>query len=79
MVSRTVMKQLLIFGSVGHAKVVVDIVEKAGNYQIIGIILSKRGLEDHFLDYKDYGEDEIKAIETRIGIVAIGDNWIREE
>jgi len=71
------MEQLLIFGSGGHAKVVIDVIEKAGDHQIFGIMVSKRGLEDHFLGYRVYGDDELEAIERRIGIVAIGDNWIR--
>ena len=32
------MQQVMIFGSGGHANVVIDLIEKQGNFEIIGLL-----------------------------------------
>ena len=38
------MKKVILFGSRGHAKTVIDILEKQNLYQIIGIFTDKAGM-----------------------------------
>lgn len=69
---------IIIYGCGGHAKVVADIVEKTGKYQIIGFIDDTRSECGTFLDYPVYtsiSNPHLDAITA--GIVAIGDNWVR--
>ncbi|MGG4488685.1 acetyltransferase [Metabacillus idriensis] len=76
------MKKILIFGSGGHAKVVIDIVEKSNEYQILGLIDSYRPPNQSACGYQVIGDESILLnIRNEIhgGIVAIGDNWVRKK
>lgn len=72
--------ELLIYGASGHAKVVIDIVERQGVYRIIGLIddaPERHGQE--FFGYRVLGGQEVLKGHRRCGIlVAIGDNKARE-
>lgn len=76
-------QKVLIIGSSGHAKVIIDIFEKEGSYEIIGLIDSFRSVGEETLGYKVLGdfEDIPKLIanetETKL-FIAIGDNWSRK-
>lgn len=78
-------KDLFIYGASGHAKVVIDIVEQCGEYQISHIFdddPDKNGAD--FYGYRITGGRESfeealteKSIET--GFIAIGDNTTRKQ
>lgn len=73
---------VLIVGSSGHSKVIIDIFEKEGKYEIIGLIDAYRDKGDETLGYKVVGKEEnlpdlIKKNPNCKLFIAIGDNWIR--
>ncbi|NKE04715.1 acetyltransferase [Mesobacillus selenatarsenatis] len=74
------MKNIVIFGSGGHSKVIIDIVEKMGVYKIVGLIDGSKEAGAEVLGYKVLGGlNVLKAIDEDIygGVVAVGDNWRR--
>lgn len=78
------MKQLAIIGASGHAKVIIDIVEKEGKHQIAGLIDRSYRENESVLGYPVIGRDEALPsliIEHKIDgvIIAIGDNYIRSK
>ncbi|MBF0705392.1 acetyltransferase [Alkalihalobacillus hwajinpoensis] len=76
------MDNIVIFGSGGHSKVVIDIVEKEGRYNIVGLVDPFQPIGKEVLGYEVIGDlqDLIEMNETVLGgIVAMGDNWKRYE
>lgn len=77
-------QNVLIIGSSGLAKVVIDIFEKEGKYQILGLLDDFRNIGEETLGYKVVGK-----VENLSGLlpdnsnckvfVAIGDNWDRHK
>lgn len=74
-------RRVLVYGASGHAKVVIDALEKQGRYQIIGLIDDDAELKGQDIyGYKVLGgKSDISAQQSRLCIVAIGDNRIRSE
>ena len=77
------MNKILIIGASGHAKVVIDIIEKEGKYEIFGLIDSFKKKGNIILGYEILGtENNIPSILKNDniygGIIAIGDNWSRK-
>ncbi len=75
-------KNVLIVGSSGHSKVIIDCFEKENKYKIIGLVDDFRELGEITLDYEIVGK--IKDIPLILNnnpgcelFIAIGDNWIR--
>lgn len=73
---------LLIIGSSGHAKVIIDIVEKQGKYNIIGLIDSFKSIGEEALGYKVLGDETVllknnSAFKNLHLFIAIGDNAVR--
>ncbi len=73
---------LLIIGSSGHAKVVIDIVEKQNFFSIIGLIDSFRNIGQETLGYKVLGAEsaifDVSASYENLHLfIAIGDNAVR--
>ncbi len=73
------MQNIIIIGASGHAKVVIDNIEKELKYKIIGLIDPKLRNDSEFFGYKILGKDEdlpviIKKYNIFGGIIAIGDN-----
>lgn len=75
-------KNIVIIGASGHAKVIIDIVEKQNKFNIIGLIDSYKKLGTKISGYEILGTEDI--IEQLMadqgvigGIIAIGDNWTR--
>jgi FlaA1/EpsC-like NDP-sugar epimerase len=67
-----------MFGCGGHAKVIIDILEKKELYNIIGIIDSYVTTGTNVYGYKVLGDKtKLEQLETDGGIGAIGDNFIR--
>ncbi len=76
------MKNIVVIGSGGHGKVILDILEKQGIYNILGTIDdNKEKGTTAWQDYKVIGNlSTIRGIQNLYGgIIAIGDNWIRSQ
>ncbi|HEX7909812.1 MAG TPA: acetyltransferase [Paraburkholderia sp.] len=76
------MQNIVLVGSSGHAKVVIDIVEQQGLYRIAGLIDAFRTPGEMTLGYPVLGgESDLAALvskhELEGVIVAIGDNSVR--
>lgn len=76
------MQPIVIVGSSGHAKVVIDIVEKAGVCRLVGLIDTFRRLGESTLGYQILGsEAELPDVVSKHGIqgviIAVGDNFVR--
>ncbi len=75
--------KILIIGASGHAKVIIDIIEKEGKYEIFGLIDSFKNKGDSIFNYKILGTEKdlpklFKDHDDIVGgIVAIGDNYTR--
>jgi len=77
-------KKIIVIGASGHAKVIIDIIEKEDKYEIIGLIDSYKEKGGKTFGYAILGTEKIipKLIEEENlygGILAIGDNFIRKE
>jgi sugar O-acyltransferase (sialic acid O-acetyltransferase NeuD family) len=75
---------IVIAGASGHAKVVIDVVEREGAYSIVGLIDTFVARDVDFHGYRVLGtERDLPAIIERHQLagflVAIGDNWIRSQ
>lgn len=76
------MKKVVVFGSGGHAKVLLDTIEKINDYHILGVIDSFKDVNTTVYGYKILGDETILlSLNSEIygGIVAIGDNWVRSQ
>ncbi|MGF6442753.1 acetyltransferase [Paraburkholderia youngii] len=76
------MQNIVLVGSSGHAKVVIDIVERQGLYRIVGLIDAFRAPGETTLAYPVLsGESDLTIIADELDlkgvIVAIGDNYVR--
>ena len=76
------MKNIVIFGSGGHAKVIVDIIEKQGKYNISGFIDGHHQKNSIIMGYKVIGDessfkDIFFSYKIYGGIIGIGDNSTR--
>lgn len=79
---RSNLDKVIIIGSGGHAKVVIDILEKLNIYDIIGFIDDFKAQGTSIYGYEVLGDETyIQANHSFIygGIVAIGDNWVRSK
>lgn len=74
------MEQVLVFGTGGHAKVVIDIIEKEGRYSVSGVIDHRPQQTLYFENYTYLGtDDDIGKLGIFQGIVAVGDNGLRQQ
>ena len=76
------LRPVLIVGSSGHAKVVIDTIERGNNMRVVGLLDSRRTAGESTLGYQVLGSDaDIARIaaDRRVGeiVVAVGDNWQR--
>jgi sugar O-acyltransferase (sialic acid O-acetyltransferase NeuD family) len=76
------MDNIVIVGSSGHAKVIIDIVQQAGKFRIVGLLDRFRDVGEKTLGYPVLGKEEdlpelIKAHALTGVIIAIGDNFVR--
>lgn len=76
------MENIVLIGSSGHAKVIIDIIEKKGVFNISGLIDSFRDNGEEILGYKIIGSEAdlpelISKYELKGAILAIGDNNVR--
>jgi acetyltransferase-like isoleucine patch superfamily enzyme len=75
---------IIIIGSAGHAKVIIDIIEKMKVYQIIGLTNAKPIPNETVLSYPVLGtDDDLLNIYNQEAIlnfcIAVGDNWTRQK
>jgi sugar O-acyltransferase (sialic acid O-acetyltransferase NeuD family) len=75
-------ENIVVVGSSGHAKVVIDAVEKQGRHRIAGLVDSFRPAGESAFGYKVLGtETDLAALAESLDIggcvVAVGDNWRR--
>lgn len=73
---------IIVIGSSGHAKVVIDCIERENKYEIIGLLDRFKEVGSSSFGYKIIGKEEdlknlIKMHKIEGGIIAIGDNFIR--
>lgn len=69
------MEEIVIFGTAGHARVVGDIVRRAGKYQLRAFLGEDVGRE---IDgYPVLSEHSLSELGITRGIVGVGDNWKR--
>ncbi|WP_053367817.1 acetyltransferase [Bacillus sp. FJAT-27245] len=76
------MKNVVVFGSGRHSKVIIDILERMGSYRIIGLIDEAREIGEQVMGYNVIGDlTVLKTYPHSImgGIVAVGDNGARRE
>lgn len=76
------MKNIVLIGGGNQAHYTIDIVEKEGKYNIIGIIDSVHNIGSDRFGYKIIGRQEdikelIKTYDIEGGVISIGDNWGR--
>ncbi len=74
-------KPIVIFGAGGHGKVITDILEKMGTWQILGFLDSSRAKGSLVMDYAVLGnEEDLLTLPQDVScIIAIGDNWTRSQ
>jgi sugar O-acyltransferase (sialic acid O-acetyltransferase NeuD family) len=73
---------IIVVGASGHAKVVIDIIEHQGCYNIVGLVDTFKQPGAELMGYHVIGrEDCIRDLLARGkivgGIIAIGHNWVR--
>ena len=76
------MKNLVLIGGGNQAHYTIDIIEKEGKYNIIGIIDSIHDVGSDRFGYKIIGRQEnlsklIEEYNIDVGVISIGDNWSR--
>jgi len=77
------MKNIVLFGGGLHVQYCIDIIEKEGKYNIVGIADTKKQIGSEIYGYKIIGRQEnlqelIKDFDIDAGIITIGDNWSRK-
>jgi len=75
-------KNIIIVGSSDQAKIVIDIIEKQNEFNIIGLVDDFKNEDEPFLGYEILGKIKnlpklINKYKVDAGIIAIGDNWTR--
>lgn len=75
---------IAIIGGGNHAQYSIDIIEREGKYNIVGIIDSVREIGSYLYGYKVIGrQEDIKRLCSNYdfwsGIITVGDNWIRDK
>ena len=77
------MKNVVLFGGGLHANYCAEIIEMAGNYNIVGIIDSVASIGSDLYGYSVIGRQEdiinlVKENNIDCGLISIGDNWSRK-
>ncbi len=78
------MAKIIVVGSCGHAKVLIDCIEVEGRHRVVGLLDSFRAVGEKTAGYRVIGRpDEIGSLREGYGflgvVVAVGDNWLRRE
>ena len=75
---RCYLKEIVIFGTGGHSKVVYDAVRKQGLFKVVAFISLNEQI-DSFLDVKHYPQSRLDELNFNAGVIAVGDNFKRAE
>jgi sugar O-acyltransferase (sialic acid O-acetyltransferase NeuD family) len=75
-------KNIIVVGSAGHAKVAMDIIEREGKYRIVGLIDAFKKSGETSFDYTILGkEEDLPELSKKHNLggclIAVGDNWKR--
>ena len=75
---------IIIVGGGGHGRVIIDIVEKSGQFNLLGILDAQLPLGANVFGYEVLGNDGdlVKLIVQRHVqgvVIAVGDNWMRSK
>ena len=75
-------KNIIIFGTSGHSKVIIDIIKSSGNYNFLGFISNRINENNKIEPYPILGNDKtfletIDRFKLHGGIIGVGDNFIR--
>ncbi|SFT14149.1 sugar O-acyltransferase, sialic acid O-acetyltransferase NeuD family [Zhouia amylolytica] len=78
------MKNIIIVGASGHAKVIIDIIELQEEFNIVGLIDSFKPVGTEVCGYEIIGTENdlprlIDTLNLTGGIIAIGDNYTRKQ
>ncbi|MCF7568625.1 acetyltransferase [Sabulilitoribacter arenilitoris] len=78
------MKNILIIGASGHSKMIIDIIIKNNEYNIVGLIDSFKSIDSKIFGYKVIGNENdipklIKKHNIFGALISIGDNWVRKQ
>lgn len=71
------MKNIVIFGTSGHAKVVYDILVKQNTFKVVAFVSSNETINT-YLGLPHHHQNTLHELEFDSGVVAIGDNATRE-
>ena len=76
------MKNIVLIGGGNQAHYTIDIINREGKYNIVGIIDSIHDIGSDRFGYKIIGRQEniveiIEKYNIKGGIISIGDNWAR--
>lgn len=75
---------MVVFGASGHAKVIIDILTRSSNFEIVGLIDSNKPAETFHCGYRVLGNERtlkglMRDFEFNKGVVGVGDNFTRSE
>jgi sugar O-acyltransferase (sialic acid O-acetyltransferase NeuD family) len=75
-------QRIVLIGAGGHGRAVLDVIRSEGRYDVAGVIDSVRPAGSEWLGLTVFGDEQrldelCREADTRLGIVAIGDNWRR--
>lgn len=76
--------RVALFGAAGHARVVADILERSGLFEIAGLIVSDLPAGTVRFGYRVLGSEVdlpvlIEQNGIQAGVIAVGDNWARSQ
>ena len=71
------MDGIVVFGAGGHAKVVVDVLERQGLYKIEVVYDSDRNKRELFGYPIVHDLEQVRQLGVRQGIIGVGHNWTR--
>jgi sugar O-acyltransferase (sialic acid O-acetyltransferase NeuD family) len=77
-------KRIVLIGGGPHVQYCIDIIEKAGIYEIVGITDPYPEIGTYLYGYKIIGRQEqikdlINEYNIEGGLITIGDNWVRKQ
>lgn len=77
-------ERIIVVGAGGHARAVLDVIRSEGRYAVAGFVDSSRPRGTQWLGAEVLGDesalpDLCRELDTRVGLVALGDNWQRSE
>lgn len=76
--------KVALFGASGHARVIADVLERSGLFEVVGLIVSDLPAGTACFGYRVLGSEmELPALIEQYGIqagsIGVGDNWARSQ